>query len=775
MRLHDSNKLVYAGFSCRVSSLPLGRVALAVCAWLAGAAAAQAQAPLPPDAATVVGETMKIVVTATRRDQSVNTAPVAVTAFSAQAIDAATIRDTQDLTRLAPGLVITSAASEATASTIRLRGIGTSGANNLGLEGSVGVFVDGVYLSRPGIALSDLNDVAQIEVLRGPQGTLFGKNTSAGAIVMQSKEPSFKPDGQATISSGSRDAFRLSAAVGGPLVDDKVAFRLSGVFTQRDGYLNDVGSGAKVNDRDRASLRGQLRIEPADDVSIRLIADYARKNESCCGSTNIVNGTRAPIIAALNGYVATRFSDYTTANNRPFIANTKEWGVSGQADLRWSAATWKTILSHRDFTSFRGSDADQTNLDLVNTVGENTQERFSTAETSLHGETGRLDWLIGAYYFSQKTEQTSAVVYGADLARFFQRVFPAQAVLLGPLYPVGGGDTQRNFGQTANGWSVFTHNIVTLVPGLKTTLGARYLKESKDGNGRFKFNSPSCGRAGVPAGAQQLCPSPDFNSNYSDNAVVGTAGLSYEPRRDSVIYTSYSRGYKAGGVNLDRSAGLGGAAGATFLPELVDSYEVGAKGSFLDGAARLAITAFNANYRNFQQNAFTGVSFVISTAAEVKSKGVEIEATLHPTRWLTLSSSFVYNKAIYGDATADPLVRGRQIVNAPERTWQNQVEIEHSLGDGGLRGFLNANMRQLSAINTSVSLIPQAEQAGYNLVGARFGIRGPGGKWEVAAFGQNLTNKYYRTVVFAGTLQPGGYQAYVGEPRSGGLEAKMRF
>jgi outer membrane receptor protein involved in Fe transport len=744
------------------ASLPL----LAVCH--AGAANAQTAPAAQTEPVT------PIVITANRRSQTIDAVPMAVTAISANAMDAAAVRDTQDLTRLAPGLVITVGGSEATSSTIRLRGVGTSG-SNLGLEGSVGVFVDGVYLSRQGIALSELHDVAQVEVLRGPQGTLLGKNVSAGALLIQTRQPDFRRDAQASVSFGERNAMRVSAAYGAGLVDDKVAFRISGVVNKRDGYLNDVITGQKYNDRDRASLRGQLRIEPSADISLRLIADYAEKSEHCCAATTIVNGSRTTIITGLGGFVPTNPNGLDVAANGGFTANTKESGLSAHATVNLGFSTWKTILSYRDYKSLRAGDAaDYINLDLLTLPGENTRERFTTLETTMRGDAGRLDWLVGAYYFQQKTDQASSLVYGADLARFFQRVFPAQATLLGPLYPVGGGDTSRNFFQSASGSSLFTHNIVTVAEGWKATLGARALSESKQGGGRFTFNSPSC-RTGVPAGAQSLCPVPNFDSSFKDSTSVGTAALSYEPRRNAILYAGYSRGYKAGGLNLDRSAGLGAGAGATFQPEVVDSYEVGAKASFMRGAARLSVTYFTANIRSFQQNAFNGTSFVISNAAEVNSKGVEVEAGWRPAEWLYLSSSALSNSAVYGPATADAALRGRQIVNAPKLVWQNQIEVERPWPQAGLRMFLHVNTRQQSEVNTSTSLVAEAAQKGYTLVGARLGLRAPRGAWEVSAYGQNLTNVYYRTIVFAGTAQPGTYQAYIGEPRTVGLEAKLRF
>lgn len=715
-----------------------------------------------------------IIVTATRRDQSDLSVPAAVTALSAEMLEMAAVRDTQDLAQLAPGLVITTAASEASAATIRMRGIGTSG-TNLGLEGSVGVFVDGVYRARSGIALGDLFDVAQVEVLRGPQGTLFGKNTTAGALLIQTRAPSYEWGGEAAGAIGNRDGIRVTGAIGGPLVSDVAAFRLSGVYTHRDGYLNDVGTGAQVNDRDRYALRGQLLIDPLDSVSIRIIADHSSKQEQCCAATVIQNGSTAPAIAALGGFVPDEFEDYTTASNQPYQADTNEWGLSAQINVDFGQTQWMTLFSWRDFNSSRSVDSDFTNIDILRTPFEDTQDRFFTVETTLKGTAGPVEWLVGGFMFDQQTDQSSAIVYGADLNRYLQVSFPAAAGLLAGLYPEGGGDTRRDFSQSSSGWSVFTHNIISILPDVQATIGLRYLEEDKTGSGQFAFNSPACAQPAVPAGLKFLCPTPDFESSFEDEALLGTAALSWEITPGALVYASFSRGYKGGGLNLDRTGGLAGEAGATFLPEEVDSYEIGAKGQILNGKARFALTLFTADITNFQQNEFTGTAFTISNAAEVRSRGVEFETTLRPVPWFDFSNTVIYNEATYGNATPSAALRGRQIVNAPKWTWQSQVRIERPIGDSGWTTQWSANLRLLSDLNTSVALLPQAEQDGYVLLGGRISLRNPSKDWDVSLFAQNLTNQYYRTIVFAGVVQPGTFNAYVGEPRIYGIETRVRF
>jgi outer membrane receptor protein involved in Fe transport len=715
----------------------------------------------------------EIVVTAQRRAQRLDTIAAPVTQLSAESLELAAVRDTQDLIRLAPSLVITTAASEQTNAVIRLRGVGTSG-GNLGLEGSVGVFVDGFYRARSGIALSELYDVQSIEVLRGPQGTLFGKNTTAGAILVNNRAPNFKLAGYAEAVVQNREGIRLNGALNAPVVDDLLAVRLSGVFNRRDGFLDDVGLNRDMNNRDRFSLRGQLLFTPATNARFRVIADYAEKNENCCAAPYVALGSRAPIIAALGGFVPTDLESYQTGSSVLTRAASKEWGLTfdGQVDLGF--AEWRTLLSWRDFRSDRSGDADFNTLDLVRIPFEHTRDRFFTAEMTLSGKVGPLDWLVGAFAFDQQTRQQSASVYGADLERFLLAVFPAQANTIRGNYPAGTGAIDRRLSQSSNGFSFFTHNIIEVLPHLKLTLGLRWLREDKNGSGRFLSDGPNCTRAGVPQNLRLLCASPEYNAIFTDEAVVGTAGIAYELSPRSVVHVTWSRGYKAGGINLDPSAGLGPAAGLTFEPETVDNIEIGARYRTADGKASLAMSLFQADFVNFQQNAFDGQQSIISNAAEVRSRGIELEAALNPARGITFDTSLVWNLAKYGQATVPANLVGRRIVNAPEWIWQAQASIEQPLADR-LFGFASANVRLQSDLNTAVNLAPAAEQDGYVVFGGRIGLRDSQRRWEISAFAQNLGNAYFRQIVFASVLQPGSFNAFLGEPRSFGIETRFRF
>ncbi|MGL6042696.1 MAG: TonB-dependent receptor, partial [Sandaracinobacteroides sp.] len=225
-----------------------------------------------------------IIVTATKRAQALSDVPIAVSAISAVSLQNSGASDIRQLNQLSPSLLVSSTSSETSGGVARIRGIGTVG-DNAGLESSVAVFIDGVYRSRTGSGLTELGELERIEVLRGPQGTLFGRNASAGLINVVTAKPKFETGGNAELSYGNYNYWRVGGGFTGAIVENVLAARVDGVYSKRNGFITDVISGDDVNDRDRWLLRGQLLYTPNDDIEIRLIGDYAKRQESCCAST----------------------------------------------------------------------------------------------------------------------------------------------------------------------------------------------------------------------------------------------------------------------------------------------------------------------------------------------------------------------------------------------------------------------------------------------------------------------------------------------------------
>ena len=739
-------------------------------------------------------DTSDIVITATRRNEALSDVPMAVSAVTAKTLEYTGATDIRQLEQVSPSLLVSSTSSEGGAAVARIRGIGTVG-DNPGLEGSVGVFIDGVYRSRAGMGLTELGALDRIEVLRGPQGTLFGRNTSAGLISIITAKPRFQTEVNGQVDFGNYHLFRLEGGVTGPL-SDTIALRLDSVFMKRDGFLKDVISGRRINDRNRWLLRGQALFQPNDNFSFRLVADYTKRNEECCGATYLpahdvtTAGESASTIATIERAMGAFINDDTfhrkisITPGRDYSSVVNDWGVSGEGvyDMGWAELT--SITAYRYDKYNRGTDADYNNLDLLyreSDGGSFNRFKTFTQELRLQGNAwnNRLDWLLGAYYANEKLAVDDNLHYGADYGRYsncvlFASVLPSalqptptgncvnvpvvqgtitflnslppgdprranipvlSALIANPANP-GFGSLAAVLGiptfnqantrlddswrQSSNNWALFTHNIVSITDRLKLTLGARYTHERKRLVGDLNDNNDLCVRlAGSPLAAfsQLPCVIPgipgghlDISDKLSESRLSWTGVLSYKPFDRLLTYASYSRGYKAGGFNLDRSAlwrsvvlpsgapantvltnpplsGFGSicvsasqfgcqqvvASGADlkFKPEINDAIELGAK--YNGRGVDINLALFHQVFRNFQLNTFNGLNFIVeninscsddlggtdtdnssSTGActgkvrpGVKNIGFELEAFTRPLRDLAINGGLVYADTKY--------------------------------------------------------------------------------------------------------------------------------
>ncbi|WP_226017949.1 TonB-dependent receptor [Novosphingobium sp. FKTRR1] len=353
-----------------------------------------------------------IVVTANKREQTLQSAPVAVSVTSAQTLERAQIRDIKDLTSVVPSLRVTQLQSSANTNFI-IRGFG-NGANNAGIEPSVGVFVDGVYRSRSAAQIGDFPDVSRIEVLRGPQSTLFGKNASVGVISIVTQKPQFRWGGNVEASYGNYNALVAKGVITGPIAKD-VAFSLAGGYNRRDGYVDNPGTGGKDNDRNRWFARGQLLWEPAGGLRVRLIGDVSRINENCCAVVNLQPSAATAAVRALGGQVNTvdqRFADLTYTN-RPSTNDIRNFGLSGQIDYDLGPLTFTSITAYRGVNAKTDQDSDFTSADLL---GRNYQDqRIRTFTQELRVATnidGPIGLLAGVYYFNEKIDQANQISWG---------------------------------------------------------------------------------------------------------------------------------------------------------------------------------------------------------------------------------------------------------------------------------------------------------------------------------------------------------------------------
>ncbi len=465
----------------------------------------------------------EIVVTATGRTTAIQDVPIAVTAISGETLQDAGVENLLDLQQLAPSLRIGSGQSTSLGTTVRIRALGTGG-DNPGFESAVGFFIDGVFRARAGIAISDLPEVERIEVLRGPQGTLYGRNTSSGAISITTAQPGFEPGAWLEAGAGDLNYGALRGGFDLPL-SDTFAFRFDGSMRARDGFMTDFNTGEDYNTQNRWGMRGQVVWDLSPDATLRIIADAAETDEDCCAATILRYGTTQPVILAIGG--SSLPNTASIVNNpdarqvlvtpgRDYLEQVQDGGVSAQLDWDIGGLNFTSITAYRNWGATRGQDIDFNDADLFYRDGLTADIENFTQEFRLQGEAGRLNWLIGAFYSAEDLNTTDRIRYGADASAYAQtavlgatagtrelfNLTPAQS-FLGLLNPGfnntyltpnvdGNGQQADNFTQEARDIAVFTHNEFSLTDATTLTLGLRYGQSEKEYNANLNAVNPFC-------------------------------------------------------------------------------------------------------------------------------------------------------------------------------------------------------------------------------------------------------------------------------------------
>ncbi|MEO0450673.1 MAG: TonB-dependent receptor [Pseudomonadota bacterium] len=448
-----------------------------------------------------------VTVTATQRAESIQDVPIAVTALSPEVLDRAGVADVTALDSVAPSFNMNSSDTTTGGTTLRIRGVGTTG-NNIGLESSVGVFLDGVYLSRPGVALGDLMDLEQIEVLRGPQGTLFGRNTSAGALNIKTKKPNLDEiEGFANATLGNYNLLNVQGGVSIPIVEDTLAVRISGAITERDGFVEGL-NGTESHDRDRTVIRGQALLDLKERGEIRAILDYSEANEQCC---HAVWNNDTPFVAFFgpagfdaDGGAPNIGIDGLRSNDSDFSNPFEQTGFSLEYNVDTPLGALTYIGSYRDFEDETFRSTDYVGLDIF-TVGRSPESRalpgtaftpsgnVTSIETTTHelrlqdsAFDDRLDWLVGLYYSDETIDSRGSLTLLDDFQAGVSAGLLGQSANV--LFAFAGfndasGDFADNaFLQEGESFSIFTHNILSVTDKLDLTVGLRYVEESKDGS-----------------------------------------------------------------------------------------------------------------------------------------------------------------------------------------------------------------------------------------------------------------------------------------------------
>ncbi len=792
------------------------KFALALTACLCALPAA-AQAPAPASQTVQVRDT--VIVTARRREEDLQDVPAAVSVVGGDLLDKSYTVNTQGLTQLVPSLYYNSANPRNTAYTIRGLGSNTlsiSAAND-GIEPGVGFYIDQVYHGRPATAAFDFSDIEQIEVLRGPQGTLFGKNTTAGAINITTRGPTFEPEANAEISYGDYDYIQAKASVSGPLFGDTVAGRLSGVITQRDGVIQNVRTGQDLNTLNNYALRGQLLFVPFEDLRIRLTADVSDLDSVCCTQVHLRvgqslrgAGRQYPALAAnlpasLGGPYAppsTDVYDRLSDIDADLRIDTQDGGLSAIVDYDLGPVALTSVSAWRYWDWDVANDRDYTGVPIQLTQRiPSRQDQYSQEFRVASTGDGPLSYVGGVYFFSQKITGRPTSVYGPAAAYWLLNPanFPGATI---PRDPALGQTLLDGYGQRGDtsfkmkSYAAFGEANYAFTDRLTATLGLRYTYEDKEG----RYATQVFGGVPAPAGSQlaaaklSIFRPQSYTAADDGGSLSGRANVSYQFTDDLLAYASYSRGFKSGGLNMSGlpldAQNNPALATAVIEDETNTTYEVGLKSSWLGDRAILNLAGFWTTVEDFQANIVSSLETAAirsypSNVPEVRVRGVEADGEILLFDGFTLRASVAYADGENTDYPNGPCpievqtaatvacdLTGRSLSGLS--LWSGMIGFDYELplGDGAL--VIHSDTSARSGYNSDASSSRYTWIDGYSLTNASVGYRFNAG-WEVSVFARNLFDEDY---IQALTIQTGNSGLILGQPsdpRLVGLTVRAQY
>lgn len=770
-----------------------------------------------PSTVMADGALEEVVVTAQKRTQNLQDVPVAVSAFTGEMLRESGVRDMFELATIAPSLSVEQTQSSAS-TTFGIRGIFTS-SQNFGLEPSVGLYVDGVYRSRQGSMVNNMVDVASVEVLRGPQGTLFGRNTPAGAILVNSVAPDFEESGYLEGGAGDYGLLDINGAKSFTLIEDELAIRLSGFNMDRDGTVDVVGNELQeddaINDRNRWGVRFQTLYTPNEDLTLRFIGDHSKVDEICCAvgnwennfftqnpaPPNAIPGTdttvAAPRPGGLGGTVplGKDFYDYKVSTSfKPESQNTDE-GVSLQADWQTDYFLITSISAYRKHESYDNIDADFYDIDALERVNDLTQEQYSQ-ELRFSGDAfnDKVNYVTGLYYFDQTLDSTTDTILGEDayvLASAFLGVNLPQAFL------PPGSSASNAADQKQYSYAAFGQADYHLTEQLVLTGGLRWTDENKEMTNVFTEN-PTPAPPGF-IGLTELAPRPNVDEDFNESKITYTAKISYFLNDLTMFYGSYGTGYKAGGINTDRTPP---SADTVFEPETAESYELGMKTEFPDQGLRLNVALHKTDTDDLQTISFQGAGFVLDNAGVAETYGGEIDLMWLPTDSTTFTLGYAYNHAEYSDfengpcwtgtpwqtSTPDPDTNydangvptgscdrsGGMVSGNPENvialTGNQQFRVTDTVG-GFVHGEYIWNDERMTDVNND----PEKLDGSYYVVNVRAGLIYEPWATTLTFWGRNVFDAEATTTIADAVAQPGRFIAYYKEPATWGATVRWDF
>ncbi len=806
-RRHDPKEYILVYFSTSTAGrrlLTAGISLSALC--LAGPGWTQIVAPVADEAGLSEAGDPDIIVTARRREERAQDVPIALTAVGGDTVERAGAVTLVQIADLTPSLVIRN--NNARNTFANIRGLGSNSDQNDGLEIGVGFYVDDVYYGRIGASQFDLIDLERVEVLRGPQGTLFGKNTTAGAISVATRAPQFTTEFRGEATLGELGYHQVRGSLTGPLIADKLAYRLTVSDTHKDGSLLNVFNGRKVNDYDNFSVRGQLLIEPADAVSIRIIGDYS-KQTSYSRVASIVGVFRtfdngAPLTnnfldrAARAGYVLPYDVNDPFARrvdfNAPVQANMEGYGVSAKLDWDFGKVGLTAITAYRWWDWYPLNDQDNSRLTINIRGGTSNRQRQFSQEFRLasQGE-NRLDYVIGAYYFWQVIHGLGQYALGQDYAIWNNP--NANRALAN--YAYTGFQSDSIIEPRTKSYAAFGQLTWRATSALSVTGGLRFTHEDKTGlfdqrtvAGNDLAVLSATDRAAAQKLRDDLYPVIRYTTGLKDDALTGQINLAYRIAPDVLGYASYARGSKSGGLSLGT---LPAGVSPVVKSETIDAYEIGLKSQFWDRKVTLNAAAYWTEVKNYQAAITeqilntTSSRRYISNIPGVRSRGFEADLVVAPSRYVRLTASAAYTDAVYKNyinAQAAPDKRnisqiqdlsGVQLANAPKFIYNFALDLIRPvrlIGDSD-EVYTRVDYNHRSTNDTSGSNSRYTRIAGYGVVNARIGARFDDGRFDLSLWATNLLDKKYYSSLGASNI--GLITGNLGDERSFGATLRTRL
>ena len=760
-----------------------------------------------------------IVVTARRRAETIQTVPIAMSVIGGTALAETGAYNVSRLTQLQPTLQFYSTNPRNSAANIR--GLGAPfGLTNDGIEQGVGIYVDQVYYSRIASATFDFTDTERIEVLRGPQGTLYGKNTTAGAINITTRKPSFTPEARIELTTGNYQFVQAKASVSGPLIPDTLAIRLSASVTERDGTIHNVVTGKDLNAQDNKSVRGQLYWKPTDTLDLALSGDYGQQNPNCCvqyyartGTTQRPLNRQYAALAAAQGYVvpSTNAFDRVTDVDTPLRAKQELGGVSLLGNLDLGASTITSVSAWRFWNWDPSNDRDFIGLPIT-TVSANPSQQTQYSQELRIASNGKhtLDYVLGAFYFYQTIDTQGLQVQGPA----------ASAFLLNPT-SAGGRNPATLNGLTARNTIGFKNTSAALFGKLTWNVSDRFqiapglrLNYDKKKGDYLSVVTNGTGTA-LTADQRGVLAPQSYQPDFDNWNLSGDITAAYTVTSDIHAYATYARSYKSGGINLSGlpldASNNPILSAATVKPEKVNHFELGLKTQFLDRRLTLNLAGFWTEISDYQATVTNGQLGVLrgylANAGKVRTRGLEFDSAFRPTDRFSFYANGAYTDAKYVkfvDAPCPPELSGGttatagQTPSAPGTAggispqncdisgqrlpgvskWAFSYGAEYDLPAtlAGLDGqvYLGYDGSYRSTFSSNPSRSAYTDINGYALSNFRLGFKAKD-SWNVFGWLRNAFDENYYDVLALQSGSTGLIVGQPGDPRTYGLTVSRSF